>query len=80
MFSLFFSCKHRHPHISAPGPVPGPSHWTLTTAPHPLPAVVLRRARSDLGEPCQASPPPPGCGLLPNRKQGPSPAPFRRGV
>lgn len=73
MLSLFQRCEHRGPHISIPKSVPDPSHWAFTTE-------VLRCARSVLGEPCQASPPPPICGLLNTRKQGPYPAPFRCGV
>lgn len=72
MLSLFQRCKHRVPHISIPKSVPDPSHWAFTTE-------VLRCARSVLGEPCQAIPP-PICGLLNTRKQGPYPAPFRCGV
>lgn len=52
MLSLFQRCEHRGPHISIPKSVPDPSHWAFTTE-------VLRCARSVLGEPCQASPPPP---------------------
>lgn len=51
MLSLFQRCKHSGPHISIPKSVPDPSHWAFTSE-------VLRCARSVLGEPCQASPPP----------------------